>query len=68
MWIEEEGKTVFSGGKQAYADAARAAAACALFKEDCEEELAADEARSCYNCRYRRWTRNSFVCMKGAGQ
>ena len=65
MWVKKDGKTAFSGGKDAFEDAARAAAQCERFAEDCEEECVADEARSCYNCRYRRWTKESFVCMKG---
>ncbi len=68
MWKRENGKTVFTGGKEAFEDAANAARGCPLFVQDCEEECVADEAQSCYNCRYRRWTKNSFVCMKGAGQ
>jgi hypothetical protein len=27
-----------------------------------EEELVADDPRSCYNCRHRRWTAASFAC------
>jgi hypothetical protein len=33
-----------------------------VFHPDVEEEQVADEDRSCYNCRYRRWTAASFVC------
>lgn len=66
MWEQKNGKKTFSGGKTAFEDAARAAEHCAHFAEDCEEECIADDARSCYNCRYRRWTKESFVCMKGA--
>ena len=65
MWRFENGKAVFAAGKTAYEEAARAAENCLLFAEDCEEECVADEERSCYNCRYRRWTKDSFVCMKG---
>ncbi len=68
MWKEENGKTTFTGGKEAYQDAVRIAEQCPLFTEDCEEECVTDDPRSCYNCRYRRWTKDSFVCMKGAGQ
>lgn len=68
MWKEENGKTIFTGGKEAYQDVARIAEQCPLFTEDCEEECVTDDPRSCYNCRYRRWTKDSFVCMKGAGQ
>ncbi len=67
MWKRKNETTVFLGGKEAYA-AAHMAERCPLFAEDCEEECVADDARSCYNCRYRRWTKESFVCMKGAGQ
>lgn len=51
----------------AYGDPAKrpteTAAACPFFAFDCEEECE-DDAVSCHNCRYRRWTRGSFVCMK----
>ena len=39
------------------------AAACPLFRFDCEEECE-DDTVSCRNCRHRRWTRGGFVCMK----
>ena len=29
------------------------------------DEWVADEIRSCYNCRARRWTAASFVCLRG---
>ena len=60
-----DGKAVWHGGKADHAEAADTAAACGRFRADCEEECVADEDVSCYNCRYRRWTRGSFVCMKG---
>ena len=66
MFRTENGKAVFTGGKTAYDEAAAVAQTCPAFAEDCEEECTAEEARSCYNCRYRRWTKDSFVCMKGA--
>ncbi len=59
-----DGKAVWCGGKEDFAQAAETAAGCAAFRADCEEECVADEAVSCYNCRYRRWTRDGFVCMK----
>jgi hypothetical protein len=33
------------------------------FIPDVEEELIADDPRSCYNCRYRRWQADSVVCL-----
>lgn len=39
------------------------AAVCAQYRRDDEEETE-DDTVSCYNCRYRRWTVESFVCMR----
>ena len=66
MWEIRGDRVFFSGGKEAWAAAAEAAAQCPRFSPDCEEECTADEFRSCYNCRYRRWTNTSFECVKGA--
>lgn len=68
MWKHKNGKNVFTGGKNAYEAAERTAQDCAFFAEDCEEECVADAEKSCYNCRYRRWTNESFICMKGDSQ
>ncbi|AHF06324.1 hypothetical protein [Desulfitobacterium metallireducens] len=63
MWtLNSKGEKEFVGGKEDWEGAAKAAANCLVFKEDVEEELVADELRSCYNCRNRRWTSMSFVC------
>jgi len=64
MWqTGHNGNREFSSGKESWAAAASEAAACRIFRPDVEEEWVADEVRSCYNCRYRRWTVKSFVCM-----
>lgn len=39
------------------------AAECPFFVFDCEEECE-DDTVDCRNCRFRRWTREGFVCMK----
>ncbi len=63
MWeIDRHGAREFRGGQEDWPAAARAAALCDSFRPDVEEEQIADEARSCYNCRYRRWTAASFAC------
>jgi len=63
MWnVNEQGRREFAGGRQDWAVAARIAGDCPHFKEDDEDELVADEASSCYNCCYRRWTVKSFIC------
>lgn len=64
MWTIKDGRRVWQGGKEDYREAADTAARCVSFRADCEEECVADEDVSCYNCRYRRWTRESFICMK----
>lgn len=35
---------------------------CRAFTFDVDEELVSEGERSCLNCRYRRWTDNSFSC------
>ncbi|SDK16961.1 hypothetical protein [Natronincola ferrireducens] len=52
----------FIGGKSDWTRAKEIAETCLFFKEDVEDELVADDLRSCYNCRLRRWTEKSFVC------
>jgi hypothetical protein len=65
MWLNDEkiGK-VFAGGKDDRLGAVKAAGNCASFRSDVEEELVVDDPVSCYNCRYRRWTAESFACLK----
>lgn len=63
MWnVNEQGQREYSGGRQDWEAVAKIAGDCPRFKEDDEDELVADEAISCYNCSYRRWTVQSFVC------
>jgi len=65
VWqINEKNEKEFLGGKTAWDMAAEIAEACAAFSLDVEEELIAEEEVSCYNCRYRRWTAETFVCLK----
>ena len=61
---QSNGKTVFTGGKSSFAEAAYTAENCPSFSEDCEDELFCDDAVSCYNCRYRRWNVAGFECVK----
>ncbi|MDD4626318.1 MAG: hypothetical protein PHP87_04435 [Syntrophomonas sp.] len=62
--LTEEGRYGFQKGKDAWEEAAQVAARCPYFQPDEEEEQVADEKCSCYNCRYRRWTQKSFLCLK----
>ncbi len=66
MWIiTEEGSRLFRSGREDFAAAARAALSCAVFRPDEEDEWVTDEECSCYNCRFRRWTADSFMCQSG---
>lgn len=65
MWIRDEaGRRLFACGKEDYERAAAAARECTAFARDDEDELVCDDAVSCYNCKYRRWSAESFYCMK----
>lgn len=64
MWeLDDAGRRTFTGGRDDWAGAAAAAGGCGRFTPDVEEEQVSDEPRSCYNCRYRRWTAAAFVCL-----
>jgi len=60
-----QGQQEFIGGLENWQLAAETAFECSNFIPDDEDEQISDEPRSCYNCRYRRWTVESFVCLKG---
>jgi len=65
MWRQtESGLREFLPGKEAWALAALEAIDCPGFVADVDEEWVADEPRSCYNCRYRRWSATSFICQQ----
>jgi hypothetical protein len=64
MWrMDQKGAKEFALGKESWAAAASAALDCSRFAVDVDEELVADDERSCYNCRYRRWSASSFTCQ-----
>lgn len=65
MWRMEKGRKTFLYGKNNDAMARIAAEKCPDYIEDSEIECVSDDEKSCYNCRYRRWTQESFQCMKG---
>lgn len=65
LWeIGKRGKR-FLPGRDAPHLAEQAALQCGNYSADYEEECFAYETVTCYNCRYRRWTSDSFECMKG---
>lgn len=64
MIINQSGERQFTGKKDDWDAAVKLAENCQEFAEDVEEELVADQLRSCYNCRFRRWTSASFICRK----
>ncbi|MBW1901004.1 MAG: hypothetical protein JRJ20_05145 [Deltaproteobacteria bacterium] len=58
------GKKRFQFGKDNCLVAVGVALQCSSFTCDDDDETVCDDKRSCYNCRYRRWTSDSFECMK----
>lgn len=65
MWQAFDYQKRFLYGKNDGEKAHTVAGSCPDFREDNEDECVSDEPISCYNCRYRRWTQESFDCMKG---
>lgn len=64
MWRKDQkGAREFTGGRESFSAAVAAAIECKSFTLDVDEEIVADDERSCYNCRYRRWTATSFTCQ-----
>jgi hypothetical protein len=65
MWrMNAAGLKEFSGGTDNFELAAKAAANCAGFMPDDEDEQVTDDPISCYDCRYRRWQAKGIICMK----
>jgi hypothetical protein len=64
---EEKGGFAFRGSMES-ADDLRAAHAiagrCDAYSIDDDDEDYCDGARTCFNCRYRRWLADGFECMK----
>lgn len=60
----DHGQRRFRFGQSDPEAAAACAAACGQFVWDDEEECVDDVTPFCYNCRYRRWSRTSFFCMR----
>lgn len=58
----EKGQREFCGGLDDSGLAAKIAGMCKNFAEDVEEEMVTEDERSCFNCRLRRWTANTFIC------
>lgn len=56
--------TIFQFGKHGYAEAIDAACEFFVLDKDEDELVTSTEQNSCYNCLFRRWTRESFICMK----
>ena len=68
MWFQEDsasGIKLFVGGQEDWTAAQAVASACRGFRPDEEDEQCDEVSLSCYNCRYRRWTVESFSCLAG---
>ena len=64
IWDTGKKGRLFLPGRAAPDLAAETAEQCGGFVRDYEEECFAEQEVTCYNCRYRRWTKDSFECMK----
>lgn len=65
--IDRAGRRTFVGTIDIPEDrqiAAKMATACAGYRIDEDDEDYLDGARSCFNCRYRRWLAEGFSCAK----
>ena len=63
---DHTGNLVFLHGKTAYEKAQNGASLCEYFHLDPDEDecITSTHISSCYNCLFRRWTHQSFICMK----
>lgn len=62
-YFNKSGEFLF--GKKDFDKSVSAAEYCRFFEHDNdEEEEISDIERSCYNCLYRKWTAESFICVK----
>jgi hypothetical protein len=66
MFVNNDGKHVFKYGKCAYQKALKVAVACDFFELDKDEDelIVSTQKVSCYNCLFRRWSAQSFTCIK----
>jgi len=57
---------IFLYGKHDYDKAKVVASKCSSFKLDVDEDelVTSIDFPTCYNCLFRRWSINSFQCMK----
>jgi hypothetical protein len=66
MFEKRNEKMTFIYGRENYEKAIEQALTCKDFILDKDEDelVTSTKKNSCYNCLYRRWTRESFVCLK----
>ena len=66
MFLNQDGKLVFKHGRENYEKAVEQATSCEFFVLDKDEDelVTSTNKNSCYNCLFRRWTRDSFTCIK----
>ena len=69
MGLNFNEKGEFRFGKFNYEKVREIAQNCAKFKLDSdEEETSCGDERSCYDCAFRRWSKDSFICMAQASK
>lgn len=66
--VEDAGRFRFEGSIEDREDSIAAsewATKCPAYSIDDDDEDYCEGARTCFNCRYRRWLADGFECMKG---
>ncbi len=66
MFEKIDDKFVFKFGRENYEKAKESANSCKNFYLDADEDelVTSSKFNSCYNCLFRRWTKESFHCLK----
>lgn len=62
-WKEGKMGKRFLYGDDSPKEAELAALQCGRFSKDDDDECLYEAPITCYNCRYRRWTVDSFECL-----
>ena len=63
--INRRGEPVFRFGREDWTMAQATASKCGFYSIDVDNELIKDiMKRSCYNCAYRKWIKDTFICTQ----
>jgi hypothetical protein len=66
--VKNSGDTSFRGSVENREDllaASMIAGDCSVYSIDEDDEDYCEGVKTCFNCRYRRWLADGFLCVKG---